>query len=86
MNKRFLTGLIVGILSLLAVLLGGIWLAAVVGVLVVLLSREYNEILKHKGFLPSFKIMVISSLLFGIVAYNRAFEFVPLVLIITVFS
>jgi len=86
MNKRFLTGLIVGILSLLAVLLGGIWLAVVVGVLVVLLSREYNEILKHKGFLPSFKIMVISSLLFGIVAYNRAFEFVPLVLIITVFS
>ena len=85
MNKRFITGLVVGVSSLLAVLLGGLWLAIALGVLVVLLSREYTEILKHKGFLPSFKILVVSGALFGLVVYNKLFHLVPFVLIITVF-
>lgn len=86
MNKRFITGLVVGLSSLYAVLVGGIWLAIALGILAILLSREYTEILKHKGFLPSFKILVISSLLFGCVVYNKLFDLVPFVLIITVFS
>ena len=83
MNKRFITGLTIGLAAVFAVLAGGLWLAAALGVLVILLSKEYTEILKHKGFLPSFKIMVISALLFGFVAYNKLFDFVPLVIIIT---
>ena len=86
MNKRFITGLVVGLASLYAVLLGGIWLAIALGILVVLLSREYTEILKHKGFLPSFKIIVISALLFDIAAYNKMFEIVPFIVMITVFA
>ncbi len=86
MNKRFITGLVVGLASLFAVIAGGLWLAVAVGILVVLLSREYNEILKHKGFLPSFKIMVVSSALFGFAAYNKLFNLVPFILIITVFA
>lgn len=86
MGKRFITGLVIGISALAAVLLGGIWLALAVGVLVVLLSREYTEILKHKGFLPSFKILVISSLLFGLAVYTKMFNLVPFILIITVLA
>ena len=86
MNKRLITGLVIGLSSLFAILAGGLWLAAVLGILVVLLSKEYNEILKHKGFLPSFKIMVVSAFLFGFVAYNKLFDLVPFVLIITVFA
>lgn len=86
MNKRFITGLIVGLSSLFAVMIGGLWLAVALGVLVVLLSREYTEILKHKGFLPSFKIIVISALLFGLAVYNKMFEIVPFIVMITVFA
>lgn len=86
MNKRFITGLIVGLASLFAVLAGGPWLAIALGILVVLLSKEYTEILKHKGFLPSFKIMVISAFLFGFAVYFKAFDFVPFILIVTVLS
>ena len=86
MNKRFITGLVVGLGSLFAVLAGGIWLAVALGVLVVLLSREYTDILKHKGFLPSFKIMVVSSFLFGLAVYTKKNDFVPFILVITVLS
>ena len=86
MNKRFITGLIIGLASVFAVLAGGLWLAVALGILVILLSREYTEILKHKGFLPSFKIIIISSALFGFIAYNKLFDLVPLVLIITAFA
>ena len=86
MNKRFITGLAVGLASLFAVLAGGLWLAIALGILVILLSREYTEILKHKGFLPSFKIMITSSILFGLVVYFKAFDFVPIVLIVTVLA
>lgn len=86
MNKRFVTGLIVGLASLFAVLIGGLWLAIALGILVILLSREYTEILKHKGFLPSFKIIAISALLFGITAYNKMFDIIPFILMITVFA
>ena len=86
MNKRFITGLVVGLSSLFAVLIGGIWLAIALGVLVVLLSGEYTKILKHKGFLPSFKIIVISALLFGIAVYTKMFDFVPFIVMITVFA
>ena len=86
MDKRFITGLVVGLSSLFAVLIGGVWLAIALGILVVLLSREYTEILKHKGFLPSFKIIVISALLFGIAVYYKTFEIVPFIVMITVFA
>lgn len=86
MNKRFITGLVVGLASLFAVILGGIWLAIAVGILVIFLSREYTEILKHKGFLPSFKILIVSSILFGLAIYNKQFNLVPFVLLITVLA
>ncbi|MBR6127879.1 phosphatidate cytidylyltransferase, partial [bacterium] len=41
-------------------------------------AKEYTQILQHKGFLPSFKIIMASSLLFALLAYFNRFDLVPL--------
>ncbi len=77
--KRILTGFVVGFTSYMAMFAGGIWLAALVFMAVVYLAKEYTEILKHKGFLPSFKIIVVSSAMFAVIAYTGKMEYTPLV-------
>ena len=76
--KRILTGFIVGFTTYVAMFAGGIWLAALIFLAVIYLAKEYTEILQHKGFLPSFKIIVTSSLLFAIIAYTGRLEYTPL--------
>lgn len=75
---RMLTGLVIGFSALFAILAGGIPLTALVLIIVILGSKEYTVILQHKGFLPSFKIIMISNLLFAILAYFNRFDLVPL--------
>jgi len=81
--KRILTGFVVGFTSYMAMFAGGIWLAALVFMAVVYLAKEYTEILKHKGFLPSFKIIVVSSALFAVIAYTGRMEYTPLLFTIS---
>ena len=81
--KRILTGFVVGFTSYMAMFAGGIWLAALVFMAVVYLAKEYTEILKHKGFLPSFKIIVASSALFAVIAYTGRMEYTPLLFTIS---
>ena len=78
--KRILTGFFVGFTSYMATFAGGLWLAVLVFIAVVYLAKEYTEILKHKGFLPSFKIIVASSALFALIAYTNRMEYLPFVL------
>ncbi len=75
---RLLTGLIIGFLALFAILSGGLYLVALVLAIVVLAAKEYTTILKHKGFLPSFKIIIISSVIFAALAYFNRFDLVAL--------
>ena len=75
---RLITGLIIGFTALFAIMAGGLYLTALVLVIVVLGAREYSEVLKHKGFLPSFKIILASSLLFALLAHFNRFDLVPL--------
>ena len=75
---RVLTGLIVGFTALFAILSGGLYLTAVVLVIVILGGKEYTQILKNKGFLPSYKIILASSLFFALLAYLNRFDLVPL--------
>ena len=77
--KRIITGFLVGLISYMGMFAGGLWLAVLVFIAVVYLAKEYTEILKHKGFLPSFKIIVASSALFAIIAYLNKLEYAPLV-------
>ena len=77
--KRIITGFFVGFTSYMAMFAGGLWLAILVFIGVVYLAKEYVEILQHKGFLPSFKIIVTASALFAIIAYTGKLEYTPLV-------
>jgi phosphatidate cytidylyltransferase len=77
-SKRLATGLIVGFTTFFAILAGGLWLTALILVIVFYGSKEYTEILKHKGFLPSHKIILASSLIFAILACFNRFDLIPL--------
>jgi phosphatidate cytidylyltransferase len=71
-------GLAIGFTALFAILFGGIPLVLLCIIIVILGSKEYTKILEHKGFTPSFKIIIISSLIFALIAYFNKFELIPL--------
>lgn len=81
-SKRLITGLIIGFAAFFAILFGSFWLATLVALIVILGAKEYTEILKHKGFLPSFKIILFSAVLFGIFAYLKQYELTIFIIII----
>ena len=83
LNKRVLTGIVIGFTALFAVLHGGFPLTAMVLLIIILAAKEYTEILKHKGFLPSFKIIMASSLMFALAACCKRFDLVPLIFTIS---
>ena len=82
---RLITGLIIGFTAFFAVIYGGIPLASVVLVIIVLVSKEYSIILKNKGFLPSFKIIVASGILFEVLAYFNLYKLMPLAFTLSAF-
>ena len=51
MTKRVITSIIVGFTALFAMLAGGWWLAGVILLIAWYASKEYTNILEHKGFL-----------------------------------
>ncbi len=75
---RLLTGVVIGFLALFAILSGGLYLVALVLAIVSIAAKEYTTILKHKGFLPSFKVIIISSVIFAALAYFNRFDLVAL--------
>ncbi len=77
-SKRLATGIVIGLTALFALMQGGIWLALLVSIVVFYASKEYTTILRHKGFFPSLKIILASSLIFAVLAYLNKFEWLPL--------
>ena len=75
---RLLTGLVIGFTGFFAILSGGLYLVALVLAIAVLAAKEYTLILRHKGFLPSFKVIIISSVVFAALAYFNRFDLVAL--------
>ena len=75
---RLITGLIIGFTAFFAIIYGGIPLALLVLVIIILASKEYSMILQNKGFLPSFKIIAITGVIFEIIAYFNWFELIPI--------
>ena len=83
---RLITGLIIGFTAFFAIIYGGIPLALLVLVIIVLASKEYTIILKNKGFLPSFKIIVITGIIFEIIAYFNWFNIIPIAFTVATFA
>lgn len=75
---RLITGVVIGLTSLWAIMTGGLAIVVLVLAIVMLASKEYTEILKHKGFLPSLRIIQVSSLIFAGLAYFNRFDLVAL--------
>lgn len=77
-SKRVATGFVIGLTALLAIMKGGFWLALLVSIVVFYASKEYTTILRHKGFFPSLKIILTSSLIFAVLAFFNKFDLIPL--------
>ena len=75
---RLLTGLVIGFTAFFAIMSGGLYLVALVLAIVILASKEYTTVLRHKGFLPSSKVIILSSIIFAALAYFNRFDLVAL--------
>jgi len=75
---RIITGFIFGIIALACMIFGGLPLLLLIAVIVYLCSKEYVDILKHKGFYPSMKIILFADAVFAIIAYFNKFNIVPI--------
>ncbi len=75
---RLLTGLVIGFTAFFAIMSGGLYLVALVLAIVILAAKEYTTILRHKGFLPSFRVIIASSIIFAALAYFNRFDLVAL--------
>jgi len=74
---RVITGFIFGLIALACMIFGGLSLLLLIGVIVYLCSKEYVDILKHKGFYPSMKVILFADAVFAIIAYLNKFSLVP---------
>ena len=77
-SKRVATAFLVGLPALFAIIAGGLWLTTLVLVVVFFASKEYTEILRNKGFLPSLKIILTSSAIFAALAFFNRFDLIAL--------
>lgn len=76
---RIITGTIFGLVALLCMILGGIPILILMSVIVLCCSQEYVKILKHKGFHPSLKIILLADAVFAVIAYFNCNKLVPFV-------
>ena len=68
------------------ILLGGVWLLALLLLFIGLASKEYANILRNKGFLPFFKVILIVSVTMVIVCASGHLNLLPPVLVAGVIS
>ena len=82
---RLVTGVGIGFTAFFAILMGGLPLTILCLFIVFLGSKEYTKILENKGFTPSFKIIIASSLIFALIAYFNRLDLLPLAFTISTF-
>ena len=80
-KNRLITGFAMGTLVFSCILLGGKWLLALLLLFIITASKEYADILKNKGFLPFFKVILIVSVSMVLVSACGYGELLPLVLL-----
>ena len=80
-KNRIITGFVMGAIVFSCILAGSIWLLALLLVFIIIASKEYVDILKNKGFLPFFKVILIVSvtmIFFTVAGYHNL---IPIVLL-----
>ncbi len=77
---RFITGAIIALIVSCAVYAGGFLLMLLVMYIVWAGSKEYVNILKNKGFMPFFRLIIAVDFCFVILTTLKIFDLVPVVL------
>ena len=77
---RMLTGLVLGTIAMGCSIEGKLALVALLLFILYFASREYVQILNHKGFYPSIKMIYIAEVLLAIIAYFQRFDLVAVAL------
>ncbi len=77
---RMLTGLVLGTIAMGCIIEGKLALVALLLFILYFASREYVQILNHKGFYPSIKMIYIAEVLLAIIAYFQRFDLVAVAL------
>ena len=81
-KNRLVTGFLMGTLVFSCILLGGKFLLALLLVFIILASKEYADILRNKGFLPFFKVILIISVSMVLLSASGYDNLIPLVLVV----
>ncbi|MCD7739780.1 MAG: phosphatidate cytidylyltransferase, partial [Candidatus Gastranaerophilales bacterium] len=81
-KNRIITGFTMGALVFSCMLAGGKWLLAFLLIFIIIASKEYVDILKNKGFLPFFKVILIISVTMVLLSAGGYNNLIPLVLLI----
>jgi CDP-diglyceride synthetase len=80
-KNRLVTGVAIGALVFSCIILGGKWLLCLLLLFIIMASKEYAEILRNKGFLPFFKVIMIVSISMVLVSASGNDNLIPLVLV-----
>ncbi|MBQ8634871.1 phosphatidate cytidylyltransferase [bacterium] len=83
---RVITGVIISIIALLTIALGSIPLYIMLGIIIILCSKEFVKILNHKGFYPSFTIMLFADIVFLTLTFFHRFDLVPSMLTLVIMA
>ncbi len=79
---RLVTGFIIGVIVLAAVITGGISLMLLVLCIVFAGSKEYVNILQHKGFRPFLRLILVVDLLLVLLTTFKRFDLAPVVMVL----
>lgn len=80
-QTRFITGFAIALVVVACMLLGGKFLLLFYLAFVLIGTKEYTTILKNKGFLPFYKVIVVVSLLLILATATNNNILIPLILI-----
>ena len=83
---RLVTGVIISIISLGAIICGGAYLFALLLVIISLCSKEFVKILRHKGFHPSLSIVLFFAIVFATLTFFHRFDMVSSMLTLTIMA
>ena len=81
---RVVTGVIISLISIAAIVLGSIPLYLLSVIIIFLCCREFVQVLRHKGFHPSLHIIAFSAIVFTTLTFFHRFDLVPSMLTLTI--
>lgn len=78
-SKRIVTGLIFSLIAIVCLALGGIPTLLFIATVIFIASREYVDILKHKGFFPSLTLILFADAAIALFIFMQRFDLMPVI-------